>query len=70
MLFVGWVECPSMKFCIHSSDEGYYTTKYTANGNKVADSRQLHKTKNDLESFLRSIPLPPNEIISDLMNKL
>jgi hypothetical protein len=68
MIFLRWIEYPHMMVCVHGTDDGGFTCSKYVGGQKIMGVSRQVKTKEELSTFLLSLPNPPNNYIEEFLS--
>lgn len=69
MKFTAWIDYPTMSIAIQVNDEGFHCKKFVDH-RIVRDASKTCFSIEELKAFLLTLPEPPKEEISNLMDQL
>ena len=70
MIFLRWIEYPHMMVCVHITEDGDFNCSKYVDGKKIMGVSRQFKTKEELGTFLLSLPNPPNNYIEEFLSSL
>lgn len=69
MVFIGWIDCSSMRILVSRENQGFLCLKYVGS-QKIVGAEKKCASKDELKKFLESLPNGNQADIEKVLNDL